>query len=131
MKGFAMPIRYTVDPVQHRLLTHADGVVTFHDINAHLDVERRNRDLNRAELVDARGATTDLTLEQVRQLVQRAASMLSDGELGPTAIVTSNDVVFGMARMYSILADGVGVRTEVFRETQQAIAWLDAQSGTS
>jgi hypothetical protein len=106
------------------MLTRADGVVTFHDVNAHLDVEQRNRDLDRPELIDARGATTDLTTADVRRLVQRAATMLRTVELGPTAIVTANDVVYGMARMYSILAEGVGVNVEVFREIHAATAWL-------
>jgi hypothetical protein len=123
-----MPIRYSIDPARHRLMTVADGVVTFHDINAHLDLEQRNRDLHRAELIDARGATTDVTSEQVRRLVRRAADMLRVVELGPTAIVTTDDVVYGMARMYSILAEGVGVNVEVFRDMEFATRWLDRMS---
>jgi len=106
------------------MLTRADGVLTFHDLNAHLDVEQRNRDLHRAELIDARGATTDVSTAQVRRLVQRAADMLRNVDLGPTAIVTTNDVAYGMARMYSILAEGVGVNAEVFRDIASANAWL-------
>ena len=106
------------------MLTRADGVLTFHDLNAHLDVEQRNRDLHRAELIDARGATTDITTAQVRRLVQRAADMLRNVDLGPTAIVTTNDVAYGMARMYSILVEGVGANTEVFRDMASANAWL-------
>jgi len=123
-----MPIHYSIDPGRRRLMTRADGVVTFHDINAHLDAEQKNRDLNRAELIDARGATTDVTAEQVRRLVRRAADMLRVVELGPTAIVTNNDVVYGMARMYSILAEGVGANTEVFRDMESATRWLDRMS---
>jgi hypothetical protein len=40
--------------------------------------------------------------------------MLRVVDLGPTAIVTNNDVVFGMARMYSLLAESVGAAAEVF-----------------
>ena len=80
-----MPIRYSIDGINRRLLTHADGLVTFHDINAHLDHEQRNRDLDRPELIDAREATTNLTADQVRQLVKRAADMLRVVDLGPTA----------------------------------------------
>jgi hypothetical protein len=119
-----MPIHYSIDPAGGRMTTRADGVVTFHDINAHLDVEQRNRDLHRSELIDARGATTDLTAEQVRRLVRRAADMLRITDLGPTAIVTTNDVVYGMARMYSILAEGVGANAEVFRDMDSATRWL-------
>ena len=124
-----MPIRYSIDRIHHRLMTHADGIVTFHDINAHLDLEQRNRDLNRSELIDARGATTDITSDQVRRLVRRAADMLRLGNLGPTAIVTTDDVVYGMARMYSILAEGVGAAAEVFRDMESATSWLERMRG--
>jgi hypothetical protein len=119
-----MPIQYTIDPKDGRMLTRADGMVRFHDIVAHLDVEESNRDLSRAELIDARDAVTDLTADQVRLLVQRAAKVLATAGVGPTAIVTTNDLVFGMARMYALLADGVGVNAEVFRDIRSATDWL-------
>ena len=120
-----MPIRYSVDRLHGRLLTHAEGIVTFHDINAHLDLEQRDRNLDRPELVDARGAKADLTTEQIRRLVQRAANVLRVVDVGPTAIVTNNDVVFGMGRMYSLLAESVGAAAEVFRDLESATRWLD------
>ena len=121
-----MPIRYSIDQYHRRLMTHADGIVTFHDINAHLDLEQRNRDLNRSELIDARGATTDITSDQVRRLVRRAADMLRLGDLGPTAIVTTDDVVYRMARMLlKIMAEGVGAAAEVFRDMESATRWLE------
>jgi hypothetical protein len=120
-----MPIRYSVDRLHGWLLTHADGVVTFEDIDAHLDIEQRDHNLGRPELVDARGATTDLTADQVRRLVQRATNMLRAVDLGPTAIVVDDDVAFGMARMYSLLADGAGVVAEAFRDLESATCWLD------
>jgi hypothetical protein len=120
-----MPIHYSVDPVRRRIVTRADGVVTFKDINAHLDLEQRNRDLAAPEVVDARGATTNLTTEEVRALVRRAADMSRVVDLGPTAIVTTNDVVYGMARMYSMLVEGYGANTEVFRDLESAERWLN------
>jgi hypothetical protein len=120
-----MSITYSVDSRSGHLMTRADGVVTFREIDEHLDVEQRNRDLHRPELIDARGATTDVTALQVRLLIQRAASMLRAADVGPTAIVTSNDVVYGMARMYSILAEGAGVHAEVFRDMSSANMWLE------
>ena len=126
-----MPIRYSLDRVHQRLVTHADGVLTFHDINAHLDVEQRKRDLELPELFDARGATTDLTADQVRRLVDRATEMLRVVELGATAIVTTNAALYGMARMYSLLASRVGVPAEVFGEVSAASRWLEQFSSDS
>jgi hypothetical protein len=124
-----MPIRYAIDRINGRLVTHADGFVTFNEINAHLDLEQRNRDLDVPELFDARGATTDLTTNQVRHLVRRAASMLRVVDLGATAIVTTNDMLYGMARMYSVLAEGVGAAAEVFTDVESATRWLDQFNG--
>jgi hypothetical protein len=120
-----MAIRYSVDRVHRRLITHADGMLTFHDINAHLDVEQRNRDLDLPELFDARGATTNLTTEQVHRLVSRAANMLRVTDVGPTAIVTTNEVLYGMARMYAVLTEGVGAAADVFSDVVSAMRWLN------
>jgi hypothetical protein len=118
-------IRYSLDRIHRRLITHADGVLTFHDIDAHLDVEQRNRELDLPELFDARGATTNLTTEQVHRLVGRAANMLRLTDLGPTAIVTTNDVLYGMARMYAVLAEGAGAPADVFSDVVSATRWLN------
>jgi len=120
-----MPIRYDIDRLHGRLMTHADGVLTFHEISAHLDLEERNRNLHLPELFDARGATTTLTAEQVQRLVHRAAWMLKTIDLGATAIVTTSDLLYGMGRMYSVLAEGVGAAAEVFHDVESAMTWLD------
>jgi hypothetical protein len=121
-------IQYFRDEAHNRLITTADGLLTFEDINAHLDLEERNGDLNRPELIDARNATTNITAQEVRHLAHRAAGMLSRVRLGPTAIVTNNDLVFGMARMYSVFAESAGAVVEVFRDMEAASRWL-AQFG--
>jgi len=118
-------IHYVHDRVQDRLITTAEGLVTFDDLTAHLDMEEHNRDLGRAELIDARTATTNVTASQVRRLAQRAADMLARAPLGPTAVVTTNDVAFGMARMYSVFAGSAGAIVEVFRDVEAAKAWLE------
>jgi hypothetical protein len=124
-----MPIRYIIDSVHQRLLTRADGLVTYQDLSQHLDAEERDRGLGLPELFDARGATTNLTAGQVHTLVQRAADTLRRTPLGPTAIVATDDVVFGMGRMYAILTDQAGARVEVFRDVESANRWLEEVSG--
>jgi len=119
-----MPLTYVIDRVQQRMITHADGLITFDDISRHLDAEERDRGLDLPELIDATNATTDLTSDQVRRLVQRAADTTRRIPLGPTAIVAKQDVVYGMARMYSILMEGIGAPVEVFRDVDSALRWL-------
>lgn len=115
-----MPIHYAFDRLHRRLVTHADGVLTFHEISAHLNTEQRNRDLDLPELIDARGATTNVTPDQVRQLVDRAVGMLRVVDLGATAIVTTTAAPAGMARMYSLLAGRAGIAADVFPDVHVA-----------
>lgn len=125
-----MPIRYTVDATHNRLNTRADGLVTFHEINEHLDMEERHRRLDLPELFDARGASTDLTEQQVRRLVDRATTMLRAVDLGATAVVTNDPVVFGMAQIYAVLAEQAGIVAGVFYDIDTASHWLDQYSKT-
>jgi hypothetical protein len=76
------------------------------------------------ELIDARGATTNVTIDQVRRLVQRAASTFQVAQLGPTAMVTDDPFTFGMARMYALLAEREGVAAEVFLDAESVNRWL-------
>jgi len=119
-----MPISFHVDRVSRRVVTRASGLVTFSELSEHLDAEERERALDLTELFDARGATTDITADQIKQLVRRAAETARRTALGPTAIVTHDDFVFGMARMYSILVENVAP-VGVFREREPAIEWLE------
>ena len=51
--------------------------------------------------------------------------MLRTVQLGPTAIVTTNDVLFGMSRMYRIRAESLGSDAAAFRDMDAASRWLD------
>jgi len=118
-----MPMTFVVDHVLQRMVTHAEGVVTRAEIDEHLDAEERERGLGLPELIDASGASADMTSRDVERVVQRAARMARNAPLGPTAIVVQDPTAFGMARMYSILMDRIAP-VGVFRDRASAISWL-------
>ena len=67
----------------------------------------------------------------MRSLVARTDALVRKGRFGALAIVTDNDVAFGMARMYQLLCElSLAVRIEVFRDLEPALAWLRAVSST-
>jgi hypothetical protein len=119
---------FAVDRVLQRMVTHADGLVTYAELDEHLDAEERERGLGLPELIDASGASTNIKPDDVARLVQRAARTSQNVPLGPTAIVVQDAVAFGMARMYSILMDRVGAPVEVFRDRAAAVRWLESIS---
>ena len=126
-----MPIAMGFDPVTNRLLTTASGEVTLADLLEHIAAEGREGHLGAPELFDARQATTNLTSAHVRQLVEHMRLAAAGGTLGPTALVTANDVVFGMARMYSLMSDTFDQRFAVFRSMTEAERWLTAGASPS
>jgi hypothetical protein len=126
-----MGITYVVDHARRRVLTRADGLITFADIAAHSDAEMRDRPLGYQELFDATGATTDLTAEQVQTMVQRAYQVFQKEPVGEVAIVATEPVMFGLARMYAILCEQTGPPAEVFRTVADAEQWLDSRRGAA
>ena len=61
----------------------------------------------------------------VRALEPGAAARPVDWVSG-ACLVAPADVAFGLARMWEILAEGIGWQTQVFREPAAAEAWARA-----
>src|SRR5262249_42607160 len=110
-----MPIHFHYDPAVGILFTRAEGLLTFDEILRHLNEEQKAKGIAHPEVFDATQAHTDATEEQIRGIVQRMIDMHRQGAFGPTAVITTNDVLFGMARMLAILsALGGGPKVQVF-----------------
>jgi hypothetical protein len=124
-----MGITYVVDHTRRRVLTRAEGMLTLVDIVAHADAQIRQRFPSYQELFDATGATTDLTAEQIQAMVLRCHQVFQKEPIGEIAVIATEPVVFGLARMYAILCEQVGVQVEVFRTVAEAEQWLDSRAG--
>jgi hypothetical protein len=101
----------------------ADGVVDFEAIRAHLVDERQDGVLGHRELIDARRATPQVSAADVRRVVELVRSEARRTRLGPTAVVVSSDVAYGMLRMLETLVnDAATIRP--FRDYREAVQWL-------
>jgi hypothetical protein len=125
-----MPVTIDVDERRQRAEVRARGVVTYDEL-AGLITQRRALGLLRyACLVDCDGADTDLSGTQVRALADLRRSVYGNEPVAATAVVAHRDVLFGMLRMYEILADDAPL-LYVARTCAEAEAWLDRQQGAS
>jgi hypothetical protein len=124
-----VPIRFDCDSEAGIVFTRAEGLVTFEDLQNHLAQEAAiEKAAGYAEVFDASGASTNLTAEQVKQLVEHVMSMTNTAPFGPTAIITTDDTFFGMARMIEILCElRGGPRMGVFRTFSAGLEWLRAE----
>jgi hypothetical protein len=72
-----------------------------------------------------------LKAPDVRAIVDRMRANPRGELIGPTALVTRNDVVFGMARMYELLSDDFDQQFHVFRGLADAVRWLETGTMSS
>jgi hypothetical protein len=124
-----MPIRFTYDDQKNILFTTAEGLVCYEEVQRHLDAEAAANDLGYREIIDASAASTNITVDQTKELARRLEALMHGAPFGRTAVVTNNDVVFGMTRMLSILSElWSGPQIEVFRSFDDGLAWLMRES---
>ena len=124
-----MSVTLAVDHERQLVTTVATGPISMADIRHHLDRERDDRGLSYREIIDASQATADFGADDVRSTVEILRSLGRRSALGPTAVIVSNDVTYGMFRMLEILLEDVAdLRPFRIGEEAAAKTWLAAAS---
>jgi hypothetical protein len=124
-----MPVTYVIDVGSNILRTTctnplrlADVVDHFHQLKMDpmcvgpLDV-----------LLDLRATDFLPESQQLGAVVSEIAAIQNKVQFGSCGIVTANDAMFGMMRMFEVTARGYFRATRVFRSMNEAEAWLAAQ----
>ena len=124
-----MPVIHVVDSERREMCTTAEGAITLDDIRKHLTREHHDKGLAYPELIDAARATVAFSSADVRATVEILRKYGQEGVLGPTAIVVSNELGYGMLRMLAILLEGI-CELQPFRTRQEAERWLANASAT-
>lgn len=76
-------------------------------------------------IIDARDATVELSLAEVRTLAARVRTMRQRMAVGPTAFVACGDLSYGLARMYASFDEVEGLHGfGVFRTIEEAEHWI-------
>jgi hypothetical protein len=119
-----MPVSYNIDHAHKRIYSRATGTISFQDLRDHIK-EDIGEAASYPELLDCTGATTDIGPDDVRKLAAEREKTAISHPPGPVAVVATNDVVFGMLRMFDILTSQIRP-LRVFRDRPRAEQWLDA-----
>ncbi len=120
-----MSIEYRLDQEHHELIAIAGGTVSIVDVRAHLIKEQQNSMLPYREIIDGREAIVQLSPGDVREIVGMLGTLSRTSKLGPTAVVVSTDVAYGMMRMLQMLVEDICI-VKPFRDLAQAQKWLRA-----
>lgn len=121
-----MPASYTIDKERRLVLSVGTGLLTREDLWGHMErlSEDPNFDPTFCQLLDFTRVTgLDVEPENVRQLAQRNVFW----QQSRRSFVVTNDLQFGLARMFEIHRDLAGEKgIRVFRTFVEAVDWLSA-----
>lgn len=119
-----MPAFFKIDKEHRLVMTTVSGVFTVADVLAHQASLRKHPDFDPSfsQLMDFTHVTS---VELKREDVQRVAQESVFSPNSRRALVTNNDAVFGLARMFEMLRENMGEKgIRVFRNLDEALDWV-------
>ncbi len=124
-----MPVTYTIDAKQRLIRTRCVGNVTYDEVAAHFQSLLVDPEV--PEYLDVLLDLSELgSLPETRQLenitreVQKTRVKL---RFGVCAIVAQRDALFGMMRMFEVVARAYFREIRAFRVMAEAEAWLASE----
>jgi len=121
-----MAVTYQLDRERGLIETLCTGEVTLDEVLHHFQELEADASLpERLDVLLDLGPMTSLPeSEQLREVTRAVDRLKTRVAWGTCAIVARRDALFGMSRMFQILAEGLFARSRVFREREAAEDWL-------
>ena len=121
-----MPVEYTIDPSRNMIRTRCLGDTTLPEVLSHfeeLDGDS-GRPVRPDVLLDLSGMTSLPNSEEIRGAAKRVGQSSRLVRYRACAIVARREALYGMIRMFEVLAESHFERTAVFRTVGDADVWL-------
>jgi hypothetical protein len=124
-----MAITYTISREERLIKAFATGIIRADDLRGLIRSLLADPAFvpGLRGLYDARYAEPEITVMQIAEVASEARQLLDRG-FGRLAIVAQSQTTYRVAKTFSILARALGIDVDVFREPDDAEAWL-AQNG--
>jgi hypothetical protein len=124
-----MPVTYSIDPYQRIIRTTCSSPLAFEEVIGHF--RELQQDPTCAGyldvMLDVSEADTLPESVQFGSITAELAATRAKTQFGVCAIVARRDAMFGMMRMFEVLARPYFLATHVFRGRPEAEAWLTEQ----
>jgi hypothetical protein len=121
-----MPIPFHIDHSEKLIRTKCIGNISLDEVLEHFDQLANTPDCPPVldVLLDFSELETVPDSSQLMAVADRMRRVASRVRFGACAIVAKSDLIFGIARMYTVYAEPHFRITRVFREFLQAEFWL-------
>ncbi|HKM48394.1 MAG TPA: hypothetical protein VJX69_12450 [Terriglobales bacterium] len=124
-----MPVRYTIDTQKRIIRTQCIGMVTFAEVVEHFHALERDPECAEGldVLLDVSEVNSLPDASQIRAVALELEKIQKSVRFGACAVVAARDALFGMLRMFEVMAQDYFRVICVFRASSDAEAWLDSQ----
>ena len=121
-----MPITYRIERERSRIVTTCSGNVTLPEVMAHFDELQRDPECppRLHVLLDLTEETSLPMAPQIQAAADRVG-LVTHVVFEACAVVATREALYGMARMFEVLARGHFAAIRTFRGRQEAEEWLD------
>jgi hypothetical protein len=128
-----MPVTYTIDTQERVIRTHCIGMATLAEVVGHFRaLERDPECAGRLDvLLDLSEMKSLPKAGQIQAVPYEVARIREKVRFEACAIVATTDPLFGMLRMFEVLAERYFRVIHVFRNRAEAEAWLVSERQTS
>ena len=124
-----MPVTYTIDVKEKLIRTKCTGDVKFQEVIDHFRI--LEHDPNCADRLDVFLDLSRITslpaTGQITGVAREIARIKEKVRFNVCAVVAPTDALFGMLRMFEVMAKPYFTETRVFRSATDAEAWLTSQ----
>jgi hypothetical protein len=126
-----MPLTYQIDHEIGTIETKGAGNVTLDEVIAHFRALAEDPAL--PDRLDVLLDLDEMDTLPGREQLEKVATAISRAkvEWGACAVVASRDALYGMLRVFAVLARPEFTRTRVFRDLEQAERWLASFRSTA
>ncbi len=126
-----MPISYQRDDRKKRITSVSTGTITLAAVLAVVDRQWEDGAWEYGVLYDSRLVESEPEPDEMELMLAHVQSIAGGRRRGPVALVTSQDRLFRLFRVYSFSGKYAEITTDVraFRDLAAADAWLDERLG--
>lgn len=120
-----MPITYRFEG--RYIYTTIAGETGYADVKAYLDTVVKDPLFRPGmpSIVDCRGVKSLFSISDLRKTAADTRSHPEMSVPGRVAVIASSNLVYGLLRMYEVFSEGQPVRIRVFRQPEEATAWVN------
>jgi hypothetical protein len=124
-----MPVTYRIGKADRIIRTRCEGPVTLDEVIDHFRELGKDPECpaHPDVLLDLRRATVEPKSDQLRVVSEHIGRMRDKVQFEVCAILVSTDTFLGIAMVFEVFAVKYFRTTKVFREPDEALAWLVSQ----